>query len=409
MESAIKVLKDRGLFKQCSDEAGLEKLLAAGPVSLYCGFDPTGPSLTVGHLVPMMAMAHLQRAGHRPIALVGGGTTRIGDPTGKTEMRKMLTADDIAANSDKFRGQLSRFLDFSPGQAKMVDNADWLLKLNYLEMLRDVGVHFSVNRMLGFETYKMRWETGLSFIEFNYIILQSYDFMKLNELHGVRLQIGGDDQWGNMVSGIDLTRRMRGEEVFVLTLPLLTTSDGKKMGKTEKGALFLDPKLTPIFDFYQYWRNVHDDDVEKLFMTFTFKPVDEIKALCAHRDQRINEAKALLAWEMTKLVHGQEEADKAQAAAKSAFGGGTTDRSAISSAVLDKAKLATGMTVADLFALTDICATKSEARRLIEQGGASLGDTKYTDPAQVVSLEVVQDGEILLRGGKKKLFRLIVQ
>lgn len=406
MKNAIDILKERGLFKQCSDEAGLAKLFAEGPVSLYCGFDPTGSSLTVGHLVPVMAMAHLQRAGHKPFALVGGGTSRIGDPTGKTEMRKMLTDADIAHNSSCFRDQLGRFIDFSGDRAKMVDNADWLLKLNYIEMLRDVGVHFSVNRMLAFETYKMRWESGLSFIEFNYIILQSYDFMKLNQLHGVRLQVGGDDQWGNMVSGIDLTRRMNGQEVFVLTFPLLTTADGKKMGKTEKGAVYLDPAKTPVFDFYQFWRNVHDDDVAKFMKIFTFKPVEEIEALCAHRDQRINEAKAVLAWEMTALVHGPEAADQAREAAKAGFTAGG-DTSALPTFEVPRTELEEGIPAYDLFARAGLAATKSEARRLIQQGGAQVGETKVSDPELKVALDKFTDGELILRAGKKKIIRIV--
>jgi tyrosyl-tRNA synthetase len=402
------MMKDRGLFQQCSDEAGLAKLMAAGPVSLYCGFDPTGPSLTIGHLVPVMAMAHLQRAGHRPVALVGGGTCRIGDPTGKSEMRKMLDDATIAANSAGFRQQLGQFLDFAPGKALMADNAEWLLKLNYLEMLRDVGVHFSVNRMLAFETYKMRLETGLSFIEFNYILLQSYDFMKLNQLHGVRLQVGGDDQWGNMVSGIDLTRRMGGDEVFVLTFPLLTTSDGKKMGKTEKGAVFLDADKTPVFEFFQYWRNVHDDDVAKFFKIFTFLELSEIAELTAHHDGRINEAKERLAWEMTNLVHGQAEADKAREAARSAFGGGAADVSSIPSAELARSRIEAGVTWVDLIAEAGLAPSKREARQLIQQGGASVNDVKIGSVDDKARLEQLADGAYLVRAGKKRLFRFVV-
>ncbi len=409
MADALTILKERDLFKQCSDEAGLAKLMAQGPVSLYCGFDPTGSSLTIGHMVPVMAMAHLQHAGHRPVALVGGGTCRIGDPTGKSEMRKLLDDPTIAANSAVFRKQLGQFLDFSSGKAMMVDNSDWLLKLNYIEMLRDVGVHFSVNRMLAFETYKMRWETGLSFIEFNYIILQSYDFMKLNQLHGVRLQVGGDDQWGNMVSGIDLTRRMTGEEVFVVTFPLLTTADGKKMGKTEKGAVFLDPAKTPIFEFYQYWRNVHDDDVAKFFKIFTFRPVAEIEALCTHRDARINEAKAQLAWDVTALVHGKDEADKAQAAAKGAFAGAGADLSSIPHAPLQRSRIEAGVTWVDLIAEAGLAPSKREARQLVVQGGASVNDEKVHSPDQKVDLGALKEGAFLVKAGKKRLFRFTVE
>ncbi len=408
MASALETLKERGLFAQCSDEAGLENLLKTQSVALYCGFDPTGPSLTVGHLVPVMAMAHLQRLGHRPVALIGGGTSRIGDPTGKTEMRKMLTDEQILDHSQRFKSQLERFLDFSEGKARLADNADWLLKLNYLQMLREVGVHFSVNRMMSFETYKMRWETGLSFIEFNYIILQSYDFMKLNELYGVRLQVGGDDQWGNMVSGIDLTRRMRGEEVFVLTFPLMTTSDGKKMGKTEKGAVYLDAEKTPVFDFFQYWRNVHDDDVAKFFKIFTFLPVSEIEALCAHRDQRINDAKARLAWEVTALVHGEAEANQAQLAAKSAFTGQGGDLSAIPSAELSQDRLAEGILVLDLLVEAGLAPSKREARTLISQGGVNLGDEKVTSPESRLTQAQFVQGAVLLKAGKKRLFRFLL-
>jgi tyrosyl-tRNA synthetase len=408
MPSALNLLKERGLFAQCSDEKGLDALLQSESVPLYCGFDPTGPSLTVGHLVPVMAMAHLQKLGHRPVALIGGGTCRIGDPTGKSQLRQMLSPEQIKDHSQRFREQLSRFLDFSVGKAQMVDNADWLLKLNYIDMLREVGVHFSVNRMLSFETYKMRWETGLSFIEFNYIILQSFDFMKLNELLGVRLQVGGDDQWGNMVSGIDLTRRMRGQEVFVLTFPLLTSSDGKKMGKTEKGAVYLDASKTSVFDFYQYWRNVHDDDVAKFLKIFTFLQVEEIDSLCAHRDERINNAKALLAFETTKLVHGEAEALKAQAAAQTAFGSSSFDLSAIPNAVLELNRIHSGVPLVDLLVESGLAPSKREARTLIIQGGVSVNDTKVQSPDQHLSAADIRDGSFLLKAGKKRLFRFLV-
>jgi tyrosyl-tRNA synthetase len=408
MSDALTILKERGLFQQCSDEAGLSKLLAQGPVSLYCGFDPTGSSLTVGHLVPVMAMAHLQRAGHRPVALVGGGTSRIGDPTGKSEMRKLMDDATIAANSRAFREQLGRFLDFTHDRAVMADNADWWLGLGYIEMLREVGVHFSVNRMLSFETYKARWEGGLSFIEFNYIILQSYDFVKLNQTQGVRLQVGGDDQWGNMVSGIDLTRRMTGEEVFVVTFPLLTTADGKKMGKTEKGAVFLDRDKTPVFEFYQYWRNVHDDDVAKFFKIFTFRPVAEIDTLCAHRDGRINDAKTQLAYDLTVLVHGRDEADRAQAAAKGAFGTGG-DLSSIPHAALTKARVAAGVSWVELVAESGLAPSKREARQLVVQGGVSVNDIKVETPDAQADLAQLKEGAFLVRAGKKRLFRFVVE
>ncbi len=409
MSDALTILKERELFKQCSDETALCQLMSEGPVSLYCGFDPTGSSLTIGHMVPVMAMAHLQHAGHRPVALVGGGTCRIGDPTGKSEMRKLLDDKTIADNSAAFRLQLGQFLDFGPGKALMADNSDWLLKLNYIEMLRDVGVHFSVNRMLAFETYKARWETGLSFIEFNYIILQSYDFMKLNQLHGVRLQVGGDDQWGNMVSGIDLTRRMTGQEVFVVTFPLLTTADGKKMGKTEKGAVFLDKERTPVFEFYQYWRNVHDDDVAKFFKIFTFRSLSEIEALTTHRDGRINDAKAQLAWDITALVHGKEEADKARTAAQGAFGGAGADLSSIPHAELAGDRIAAGVTWVELIAEAGLAPSRREARQLVVQGGASVNEIKIESPDAKVDLTLLKDGAFLVKAGKKRLYRFTVK
>jgi tyrosyl-tRNA synthetase len=326
-------------------------------------------------------------------------------------MRRLLDDKTIAENSLGFRGQLEKFLDFSPGKAIMADNAQWLLELNYIQMLREVGVHFSVNRMLAFETYKMRLETGLSFIEFNYILLQSYDFMKLNQLHGVRLQVGGDDQWGNMVSGIDLTRRMGGDEVFVLTFPLLTTSDGKKMGKTEKGAIYLDRDKTPVFEFYQYWRNVHDDDVAKFFKIFTFLELQEIEELTEHRDQRINLAKERLAWEMSSLVHGKEQADQARAAAQSAFGSAgakVVDLGAIASSKLSSKRLEAGIPLVDLLIESGLVPSKREARQLIQQGGAAVNEVKIGSVEALATMESVLDGAVLLRAGKKRLFRFVV-
>ncbi|HEQ71749.1 MAG TPA: tyrosine--tRNA ligase, partial [Spirochaetia bacterium] len=273
MAGGFEILKERGFIKQCSDEETVKKLLDKEQVSFYVGFDPTGPSLHVGHMVPLFAMAHLQRAGHTPIALVGGGTARIGDPSGKTEMRQMITVEEIKKNAEKLKEQISHFIDFKDDKARMVDNADWLADLNYIEFLRDIGRHFSVNRMLSFETYKMRLETGLSFIEFNYQLLQSYDFLVLFRKYGCRLQMGGDDQWGNIVSGMELIRRVDGQDAYALTFPLITRSDGKKMGKTEKGTLFMNSEMTSVYDFYQYWINVPDADVEKLLFVFTFLPV----------------------------------------------------------------------------------------------------------------------------------------
>ncbi len=407
MSGVLDTLKERGFVSQCSDEPGLAKLLDGERTTFYIGFDPTGDSLHVGHLQQLMAMAHLQRAGHRPIALVGGGTARIGDPSGKSEMRKILSVETIAANADAFRRQMARFLDFSEGKALLLDNAEWLAPLNYIEFLRDIGRHFSVNRMLTFEAYKMRLETGLSFIEFNYQLLQSYDYLVLFRRHGCRLQMGGDDQWGNIVAGMDLIRRVDGGEAFALTSPLVTRSDGKKMGKTESGALFLDPKQTSPYDFHQYWVNVPDDDVEQFLLRFTFLPTTEIRERCAHRDQRINEAKRVLARELTTTVHGAEEADRAEDAARAAFGGGA-DLSNLPTLEVSATELAAGLTVVDAIVRSGLCATKSEARRLIEQGGAALNGKKVAAIDASVSRDDFTAGAAVLQAGKKKHRRLVL-
>ena len=333
MKDALKVLEARGFIQQCTDLASLGKLLDREPVSFYIGFDPTAKSLHAGHLVPLFGMAHLFQAGHKPIALVGGGTARIGDPSGKTEMRKMLSLEEIKSNALAIKGQIGRFIEFDNDKSLLLDNAQWLADLNYIDFLRDIGRHFSVNRMLSFETYKMRLETGLSFIEFNYQLLQSYDFLVLNQRYGCLLQAGGDDQWGNIVAGADLIRRIEGKEAYGLTFPLVTRSDGKKMGKTEKGALFLDPSMVAPYEFFQYWRNIADADVEKFLLLFTFLPVEEIKELGSLKDREINRAKEVLAFELTKIIHGKEEAEKAREASKAAFASGE-DFSAIPSVTI---------------------------------------------------------------------------
>lgn len=420
--NALQVLEERGFIKQCTDMEGLGKLLAKSVVSYYCGFDPTGPSLHIGHLVPVFAMAHLAKAGHRPIALVGGGTARIPDPTGKTEMRKILSKEEIQSNAVSIGAQLSGFLDragVDGQQLLMVNNADWLNQLNYIDFLRDVGIHFSVNRMLSFETYKMRMERGLSFIEFNYQLLQSYDFFILNRDHGCQLQIGGDDQWGNIVAGADLIRRMGSEdgkpntteEAFGLTFPLVTRSDGKKMGKTEKGSLFLDPEMTPPLDIFQYWRNIPDADVGKFLRTFTFLPMDEVRRLENLQDAAINQAKERLAWEFTALVHGKAIADECLAAAKAAFGGSADGLDSAPTLALAAAEVSTGIGLLDLLVRTGLAPSKGEARRLVQQGGISLGNTKVEDIGLVVSPAVWDghaeaDGSLLLRAGKKRFHRL---
>ena len=416
MNKALEVLRKRGFIKQCTDLDSLDSLMDKKPVTFYIGVDATGSSLHIGHMVPFYAMHHMQKAGHNPIALIGGGTTIIGDPSGKTEMRKMLTIEQIRENSESIKNQLGSVVDFSPereaGKAIMLNNYDWLGGLNYIEFLRDIGKHFSVNRMLTFEAYKQRLEKGLSFIEFNYQLLQSYDFLTLYQDHECRLQMGGDDQWGNIVAGVDLTRRVAGGEVYGLTFPLITRSDGKKMGKSEKGAVFLDPDIFSPYDFYQYWRNVADADVVKFLKLFTFLPLEEIEELGSLQGSAINRAKEILAYEQTKIIHGQDEADKALAAAKAAFTSGSTgggnggDKDAIPSLELAAGKLAAGVPVMELFAMTDLCSSLGEARRLIQQGGANINDTKVLSIDTVVDSSWVKDNELMLRAGKKRFFRI---
>jgi tyrosyl-tRNA synthetase len=408
MNSALETLKTRGFVQQCTDIEGLSKLMDAGPVTFYEGTDPTGGSLHIGHMVPYFAFRHLRGAGHNGIALLGGGTARIGDPSGKSEMRKMLDYEQLDKNTESIRAQLDRFVGFDGKTAFTANNKDWLANLNYIDFLRDIGKHFSVNRMLSFEAYKMRMETGLSFIEFNYQLLQSYDFLELYRRHKCRLQIGGDDQWGNIVAGVELVRRIEGVEVFGLTFPLVTTADGKKMGKTEKGALFLDPAITAPYDFFQYWRNVHDQDILRFLLMFTFLPVDECKTMC-ESGKNPNDAKERLAWEITAIIHGKEEADKALAGAKAAFGsldGG--DKTAMPHCEVARSRLEDGYNVVELFSDTGLVSTKSEGRRLVQQGGAFVSDSDgelsvVNDPAAAIGTERLnKEGELIIRAGKKR-------
>jgi tyrosyl-tRNA synthetase len=413
VSSVFDTLKGRGFVSQCSNEEGLRKLLDSEQVTCYIGFDATAPSLHIGNLAQVLLLAHMQRGGHRPIALMGGGTTRIGDPSGKTEMRRILPVQTIEANIEVFREQIGRVLDFREGKALLLDNAEWLAPLNYIEFLRDIGKHFSVNRMLTFETYKMRLETGLSFIEFNYQVLQSFDYLTLFRRHGCRLQMGGDDQWGNIVAGMDLIRRIEAVEAFALTSPLVTRSDGKKMGKTEAGALWLDAGMTRPYDFYQYWVNIPDEDVKQFLLRFTFLPVAEISELCAVKDQRINEAKRRLAKEITTLVHGEDAAREAAEAARAAFGaagaeGGIADLSGVPSLEIPRKELSAGIGIVDLLVRAKLCATRSDARRLVSQGGATVGGKNVTDLEARVTDADAENGAILLRAGKKRHFRIIV-
>ncbi|MGE4453417.1 MAG: tyrosine--tRNA ligase [Sphaerochaeta sp.] len=417
MNNALQTLIDRGFVKACTDYDALSDLMDAGPVTFYVGADPTGKSLHIGHMVPFFAMHHLQNAGHNPIALVGGGTAMIGDPSGKTEMRKMLTVEQIAKNCEAIKEQLSTVVDFAEqpdkekGKAIALNNADWLNGLNYITFLREIGKHFSVNRMLTFESYKQRLERGLSFIEFNYQLLQSYDFHILNRDHGCRLQIGGDDQWGNIVSGIELIRKLGGPECYGLTFNLITRADGHKMGKSEKGAVFLDPELYSPYDFYQYWRNVNDADVVRFLKLFTFLSLDEI-AQYEREGVNINEAKDRLAYEQTKIIHGEEEAEKAKSAAKAMFNGvdlGLSGRKGMPTLTIEKQELADGIGVLDLFSRTDLAATNSDARRLVTGGGAWIGERKIDDVKTLIDATYLDDfGELILRAGKKRYFRIVI-
>ena len=404
MNKALQTLKDRGFFQQCTDTEKLSDLMDKGPVTFYVGTDPTAGSLHIGHLVPQFALRHLRSAGHIGISLIGGGTGRIGDPSGKTEMRKMLTYEQLNENVEKIKEQLNRFIGFDGKTAFPENNEQWLANLNYIDFLRDIGSCFSVNKMLTYEAYKKRMETGLSFLEFNYQLLQSYDFLMLNERHNCALQIGGDDQWGNIVAGVDLIRRKTGREVFGLTFPLITRSDGKKMGKSEKGALFLDKTLTPVFDFFQYWRNVADADVRKFMLLFTFLPMDEIDTICGGD---INKAKERLAWEVTKEIHGKEEADTALAGAKAAFSGGG-DKDAMPTVKIESSVFEAGIGVIDLFSAAGLGGSKSDIRRLIEQGGAVVNGKTISDLKAVISLKDADEaGEFVLRAGKKKFVRVV--
>ena len=408
----LEELKERGFYQQSTHPEEMAELLEKDRACCYIGFDPTADSMHVGHLIPLMGLAHMQRGGHRIIALMGGGTAMIGDPSGKTEIRKMLTEEQLQSNIEGMLPQFERFLDFSE-DAVLVNNAEWLRDLNYIDFLRDIGRHFSVNRMLSFETYKVRLDSGLSFLEFNYQLLQAYDFLELNRRYDCILQMGGDDQWANIISGTDLIRRVERKDAFGWTYPLLTTSSGKKMGKTEKGAVWLDPKRTSPYEYYQYWINTEDDDVERFLSLFTFLPMKEIRELGKLNGADIREAKQRLAFETTAIVHGSENAHQAQQAAESLFSGSKPatgqDNSNVPSTVIDPERISVGLGIFDIFLETGLCKSKGEARRLQAQGGVYVNDQRIDDPDFCLGESDLQNQRILLRAGKKRYHRLILE
>ena len=402
-------LQERGLIAQMTDEAEIRELVNSGKATFYIGFDPTADSLHVGHFMALCLMKRLQMAGNRPIALLGGGTGMIGDPSGKTDMRKMLTKEDIEHNIECFKKQMSRFIDFSDGKALMVNNADWLLKLNYVELLREVGACFSVNRMLTAECYKQRLERGLSFLEFNYMIMQSYDFFSLYQRYGCNLQFGGDDQWSNMLGGTELIRRKLGKDAYAMTINLLLNSEGKKMGKTEKGAVWLDAEKTSPFDFFQYWRNVADSDLIKCLKMLTFVPMEKIRELEKLEGSELNQAKELLAYELTALVHGEEEAKKALEGARALFSS-KSDTENMPSTELDATAFSdAGIGLIDLLSAAGLVPSKAEARRLIQQGGISIDDEKITDVNAVINRTAFEKGYVVIKKGKKVFHKAILK
>lgn len=396
------ILKERGLIAQTTHEEEIRELLGKEKVTFYIGFDPTADSLHVGHFLQMVVMKHMQDAGHRPIALIGGGTAMIGDPSGRTDMRQMMTTETIKHNCEQFKKQLGMLVDFSDDKALMVNNADWLLDLNYVEFLRDIGSCFSVNKMLTAECYKQRLEKGLTFLEFNYMLMQSYDFLMLMRKYNCKIELGGDDQWSNILGGIELCRRKDQVQSYGMTFTLLTTSEGKKMGKTAKGALWLDPEKCKPYDFYQYWVNVHDNDVINCLKLITFVPMEEINEMAKWEGQELNKAKKRLAYEVTKLVHGEEEAKKAQEAAEAIFSGGGVSENMPSSVVAD----AVGRNLLDVLCDIKLIPSKGEGRRLVQQNGLSVNDVKITDPMAVVTADMFTDAGMIVKKGKKVFHKI---
>lgn len=407
-QNAFDTLKERGFVAQTNDEPAIRAALGEKQLTYYIGFDPTASSLHCGSLVPIMAMAHLQRGGHKPVGLIGGGTAMVGDPSGKTEMRQLLSFADISANGEGILAQLRRYLALDAGAGMSANNADWLMKLNYIEFLRDIGRYFRVNEMIRADAYKARLEReeGLSFIEFNYQLLQAYDYLQLFERHGCVLQMGGDDQWSNILAGTDLIRRKHQKQAWCVTFPLLTTARGEKMGKTAAGAIWLDAGRTSPYDFYQYWINTDDRDVRKFLALFTFLPMAEVERLAAGQGAELNAAKEALAFEATKLCHGESAAAEARSAAKAAFGGGG-DLSAMPTTTLPLSRLEAGIPLLDLFVETGLTPSKGEARRLVQQGGAYINDVVITDAQAKVTAADLKEGAVLLRAGKKKYHRVV--
>jgi tyrosyl-tRNA synthetase len=408
--SVFDTLQERGIIKQASNFDAVRKLLEDGPVTFYSGFDPTADSLTAGHFVPVMAMAHMQRAGHKPIALVGGGTAFVGDTTDRSDMRPMMPRETIEHNAARMKKQLSRFLDFdSPTNgAVMVDNADWLLQLQYIPFIREYGVHFTVNKLLTADVYRRRFETGLTFFEFNYQIMQAYDFLELFRRYGCKLQMGGDDQWSNILAGVDLIRRAAREEAECLTVRLLLTSDGKKMGKTQAGAIWLDPNKTSPHEFYQYWRNTDDADVIQTLRLLTFIPINEINDMAGLTGSELNKAKELLAFEVTKLVHGQDEATAAQQAAQSLFGGGGDDSSMPTTAI-SQSDLNDALNVIELLEKAKLITSRSEGRRLIQQGGLRVNGSRVDSHELLITQDYFADGRLIIQKGKKMFHKVVIR
>jgi len=408
MNNIYDIFKERGFIEGVTDEDGLRDLLGSKKVTCYIGFDPTAASLHIGSLIPIMSLVHMQQAGHRPIALVGGGTVLVGDPSGKTEMRKLLTPEEVAQNAAGLKKQLSTYLDFSEDKALLLNNADWLVPLNYIEFLRDIGRHFSVNRMLTAESYRARMEVGLNFVEFNYMLLQAYDFLHLYREYGCLLQMGGSDQWGNIVAGADLIRRVEGGVAYGMTFPLITTASGDKMGKTAQGAVWLDSALTAPYDYYQYWINTDDRDVERFLALFTLLPLEEVRRYGRLSGADLREAKEVLAFEATKITHGEAEAIKARETSRTAFGNEGGDLEAMPTTAVEKKRLEEGITAYELFAATGLCTSRGDAKRLISQGGAYINGKRLQDIDEIIAERHVREGAIILRAGKKRYHRVVL-